>query len=83
VTGEHEIELDTAFITGDHTAAYRVRNMLQAAGIEAEVCPARQIAFPFIAGTVVEAPWHVQVADTDIERARDLAERWQRRFGEA
>ena len=78
----HEIEWKTVFVTEDHTAAYRVRNTLQAAGVEAEVCPARQGRALLVAGSWVEAPWHVLVADTDVERAGDLAARWQRRFGE-
>jgi hypothetical protein len=82
VSEGHEVEWKSVFVTGDHTAAYRVRNTLQAAGIEAEVCPARQGRALLVAGGWVEAPWHVIVSDTDAVRAGDLAERWQRRFGE-
>jgi hypothetical protein len=83
VSDEHqEVEWESVFVTGDHTAAYRVKNTLQAAGIEAEVCPARQGRSVLMAGGWVAAPWHVLVADTDAERAGDLAERWRRRFGE-
>jgi hypothetical protein len=28
----------------------------------------------------IEAPWYVMVAGSDLERARDLAERWRIRF---
>jgi hypothetical protein len=84
VSGEDEIRFVPAFGTEDHTAAYRVRNMLLAAGIQAEVCPARQwITAPHYAEVFVEAPWYVMVPDDHAERGRDLAERWQRRFGEA
>jgi hypothetical protein len=34
-------------------------------------------------GVFPEAPWYVVVPDDHAERAMDLAERWQRRFGEA
>ena len=72
-----------AYSTADHEAAHRVRNMLAAAGIQAEVCPARQlITAPRYAEIFVEAPWHVMVPDTDAARARDLAERWRLRFEE-
>jgi hypothetical protein len=40
-------------------------------------------AFPHVLGTVAEAPWRPQVAEADIEPARDLGERWRRRLGEA
>jgi hypothetical protein len=84
VSDEHqEVGWESVFATGDHTAAYRVKNTLQAAGIEAEVCPARQGRSLLVAGGWIGAPWHVLVADTDAERAGDLAERWRRRFGES
>ena len=79
--GHREVEQVSAFVTADHNAAYRVKNTLQAAGIEAEVCPARQGRALMMGGSWVEGPWHVLVADTDAVRAGDLAERWRRRFG--
>jgi hypothetical protein len=59
-----------------------VRNMLQAAGIDAEVCPRSQwVLAPSGVGVFPEAPWYVLVlGDDKAERARDLAERWRIRF---
>jgi hypothetical protein len=70
------------FETEDHQDAWRVRNMLHAAGIDAEVCPRSQwVLAPSGIGVVPEAPWYVLVLDNDkVERARDLAERWRIRF---
>ena len=71
----------SAYSTENHQYAYRVRNMLNAAGIEAEVRPHYQI----VGGMkewLVEAPWYVMVPETQLERARDLAERWRVRFEE-
>ena len=71
-----------AFETENHQDAWRVRNMLQAAGIDAEVCPRSQwVLAP--GGVLPEAPWCVLVLDDDkAGRARDLAERWRIRFEE-
>jgi hypothetical protein len=78
-----EVFLVQVYGTGDHAAAYRVRNMLIAAGIQAEVMPAHQyVAAPGGMSLFVEAPWYVIVPETDGRRARDLAERWHARFAE-
>jgi hypothetical protein len=71
-----------AFETENHQDAWRVRNMLQAAGIDAEVCPRSQwVLAPSGVGVFPEAPWYVLILDDDkAERARDLAERWRIRF---
>ena len=53
----------SAYSTENHQYAYRVRNMLNAAGIEAEVRPHYQI----VGGMkewLVEAPWYVMVPET-------------------
>ena len=82
MSDDREVEWASVFATGDHSAAYRVRNTLQAAGIEAEVCPARQGNVLLVGGSWTAGPWHVLVANTDAERAADLAERWRRHFEE-
>jgi hypothetical protein len=83
VSGAGDVFMVQVYQTGGHSAAYRVRNMLIAAGIQAEVAPAHHhVAAPFGAGIFVEAPWYVIVPETDGERARDLAERWHARFAE-
>jgi hypothetical protein len=59
-----------AFETDSHQDAWRVRNMLRAAGIEAEVCPRSQwVLAPGGTGVLPEAPWYVLVlADDKAER---------------
>jgi hypothetical protein len=84
MSDDGEFALVRVFGTEDHQAAYRVRNLLQAARIEALVAPTRQfLSAPGGASLFPEGPWSVLVPEPDGARAADLAERWQRRFGEA
>ena len=78
-----EVFLVQVYGTGDHGAAYRVKNMLIAAGIQAEVMPAHQyLGAPGGMSLFPEAPWYVIVPEADGQRGRDLAERWHTRFAE-
>ena len=81
---DDEIVMQPAYTSSDHNHAYRVRNMLEAAGLQAEVCPAHQIVtLPHYTEFWVEAPWYVMVPDAELARATDLAERWRIRFEES
>ena len=83
MSGASEVFMVHVYKTGDHAAAYRVRSMLIAAGLQAEVAPAHQyVGAPGGASLFPEAPWYVIVPEPDGESARELAERWHARFAE-